>query len=69
MAAGTSEAVRLRWARDWAERTKCAQDFTADLADDWLTLGLDNTELEYSYAYFRGAYDTDPGYLEVEYCW
>lgn len=51
-----------------AERTKCAQDFTADLADDWLTLGLDHTELEYSYAHFRGAHDTDPSYLEVESC-
>lgn len=45
-----------------------ARDFRADLIDDWTTLGVDNTEPTYSYAYFEGVSGANVPYLEIDYC-
>lgn len=45
------------------------QDFTPDLVDNWLTLGVDNSNLAYTYAYFSGANTgVDQAFLEVTTC-
>ncbi len=40
----------------------------AELADNFLTLGVDNAATTYSYAYFSGVADANPPYLRVTYC-
>ena len=45
-----------------------ARDFHTDLSDDWISLGLDNLELTYSYAFFSQSHVLNPAYLEIDYC-
>ena len=39
-----------------------ARDWSTDLADDWITLGIDNIVEEYTYVYFEGVgnFETNP---------
>jgi len=50
--------------------TISTQDWSEDLIDNSLTLGLDNTNLEYTYSYFTGSDNPDSNgpYVEITYC-
>ncbi|MBK9031084.1 MAG: hypothetical protein IPL61_07075 [Myxococcales bacterium] len=45
-----------------------SQNWAADLADNWLSLGVDNTNAMYSYAYFRGVTNVERPYVRITYC-
>ncbi|MFT3842680.1 MAG: hypothetical protein QM723_37165 [Myxococcaceae bacterium] len=45
-----------------------AQDWSADLAANWLTLGLDNVNTNYTFAYFAGSDTGSRATLDVTFC-
>lgn len=44
-----------------------AQDWSPDLVDNWISLGLDNTNLAYTYSYFAGSDTANRATLQIDY--